>query len=136
MGKSKNGGNSAQPAHVSTGNLNLAQGNSKSKKKSAAAQGGSCCAEKKLPWLLGQRVTLWHQHDGAASASESGGEGTTPADKPPASAAQARSKEAAVSKLHKKVAELESRLSKKEAKVTGDLRTSLMWFFLLNFLKF
>ena len=36
-----------------------------------------------------------------ASAPDSGGEGTTPADEPPASAAQARSKEAAVSKLQK-----------------------------------
>ena len=67
-----------------------------------------------------------------APAPDAGSEGTTTSDdEPPAYAAQARSKAAEVSKLQKKVEELESWLSEKEAKKTDDLRTSIMWLFRL-----
>ena len=45
-----------------------------------------------------------------------------------AAQAQAHSKAAEVSKLQKKVAELESRLSEKEAEVKDDLRASIVDF--------
>ena len=86
----------------------LAQSNSKSTKKSAAEQGGSGCGAEDAAaaedTLLGPRVRLWHQHQHP----------------------QARSTAAEVSKLQKMVAELESRLSEMEAKVTDNLRTSIM----------
>ena len=59
--------------------------------------------------------------EGEIMAPDSGGEGTTPEHEPPAAAAQSHSNKGEVSKMQRKIAELEARLAEKESKVTDDL---------------